>query len=403
MRDSYYTHVQTITIYAIVNRVEGPFAYIGKTTSPRISAVYSRHRTGNVSATEGYLDLEEEIPELYVLERLSTTGAEGYRHVLAWLRYFLAEGYYAITHEATEAQARSLYPETEDIYRKIAAEPLETILERTYVAKPSDANLPPEPPPRQPFEPHDPAEKSIQMNVRMYPKDKARFDILCRERGFNQRQGFSWLLEQAGGEAGGIYREKQNEIDKLKRENQKLRDKLAAQNSNAPSAGEAYLAFLLPGLKQFFDWLRPPELPDNPLPRMPYRKFLRSLPSGVRYVYPDAEGFYQLVPEAVVWGAPPRKACFVMSRGENGERYRLRTYPRDHYAGYSFRDKLPVGQGVPWLIGVRRAKDGAMEIAAAFPLIYPPIWEDLPELPPLPDKRKPSLGAQIENAQRQLI
>lgn len=64
MRDGFYTDEKQITIYALVNPIEGPFVYIGKTASHRISAVYSRHRTGNVASTAGYCDLEDEVPEL---------------------------------------------------------------------------------------------------------------------------------------------------------------------------------------------------------------------------------------------------------------------------------------------------------------------------------------------------
>lgn len=167
MQKAFYTEEKRMTIYALVNRVEGPYVYVGKTSSPRISAVYSHHRCGDIAATSGYCDLPEEVPELYILERIWATGAVAYRHTLAWLRYFLDEGYYAVNHEGTELQARTLQAETEEIYMEIRKKPLKTILNQTYIARPADANLPPEKKPqffRQ-------EEKTVQMNVRINRSD----------------------------------------------------------------------------------------------------------------------------------------------------------------------------------------------------------------------------------------
>ena len=108
MQQAFYNEKKHMTIYALVNRAEGPYVYVGKTSSPRISAVYSHHRCGDIAATSGYCDLPEKVPELYILERIWATGAVAYRHTLAWLRYFLDEGYYAVNHEGTELHARTL-------------------------------------------------------------------------------------------------------------------------------------------------------------------------------------------------------------------------------------------------------------------------------------------------------
>ena len=66
------------------------------------------------------------------------------------------------------------------------------------------------------------------------------------------------------------------------------------------------------------------------------------------------------------------------------------TYDRPNYAG------LAVETGGWWMIGCKKAADGAMEIAAAFPML-PPM--DRPkEEAPLP--KKPSLDDLIRAAQK---
>lgn len=368
MKKGFYTEEKRYTIYALICRADGPWVYVGKTKSPRISAVYSQHRCSEVGATQGYCDQPDDMPELYVLEVLHITGAQAYRYVLAYLRYFLENGYCAMNHSGTEDQALALHPETQEIYETISQEPLDNLLAYTYVDIPADANLHPEPEPL--VLPKAVREKTEQMNVRMSQKDKQRFEAFCRARGVNQRQGFALLLEKPGEE--GVLGEMKTRLCKLQAENQKLRNQLDIQTGKAAEPVEEkardYLQFLLPGLKRYLDSLFASAHPVKPLPKTNYRKFQRTNPFADAYGYPEQEGFYKVTPEAVVWGISDKRPCFVMCLGENGERYKLRTYPRERYAGYSFRSPLPVEPGTKWLIGVRKAKDGAMEIAAAFPL-----------------------------------
>lgn len=390
MQQAFYNEKKHMTIYALVNRAEGPYVYVGKTSSPRISAVYSHHRCGDIAATSGYCDLPEKVPELYILERIWATGAVAYRHTLAWLRYFLDEGYYAVNHEGTELHARTLQTETEAIYLEIRKKPLKTILDQTYIARPADANLPSEKKPqffRQ-------EEKTVQMNVRINRSDKLRFDKYCRSRGLNQRQGFALLLETDGERR--IYQEQAQKIERLQAERDKLRWTVDDLEGHGPKEGsaQAYLALLLPGLKGYYDALCPSLDPANPVPRMSLAEFKRKHLDERQYRYPEEEGFYRVLPVAATWGR--KHAWFVMCQGENGEKYRLRTYPREDYVGYSFRGALPVGLGTPWLVGIRRAKGGVMEIMAALPLPDAPQTE--PEKP-----AKTSLDSQIQQARNRTV
>ena len=59
-----------------------------------------------------------------------------------------------------------------------------------------------------------------------------------------------------------------------------------------------------------------------------------------------------------------------------------------------------MGQGTPWLVGIRRAKGGVMDILAAFPLdtSSPAEVQTTPEKP-----AKASLDAQIRQAQSRTV
>lgn len=167
----HHTEVRPFRIFALIL---GEKVFVGKTTSPRISAVYSRHRCGNVAATRGILDQEEK-PSLHILESLSCTGSDAYRHILAWIRLFEEAGYCSINHMATAISSERLYPLAEAILRKIQQEPMDQILARTFLKKPSDGNQKPS---RKLLLLPKP-EKLVQMNLRMCERDKKVFDRFC--------------------------------------------------------------------------------------------------------------------------------------------------------------------------------------------------------------------------------
>lgn len=68
----HHNEVRTCRIYALILHDN---VFVGKTTTRRMSAVYSRHRTGRVKATEGTMDQEEKTT-IHILESLTSTGAD---------------------------------------------------------------------------------------------------------------------------------------------------------------------------------------------------------------------------------------------------------------------------------------------------------------------------------------
>lgn len=379
----HHTDLRSFWIYALVLDRD---IFVGKTTSPRISAVYSRHRCSDVAATRGILD-QPEVPSLHVLEELTCTGSEAYRHVLAWLHWFEAAGYCSINHTRTAVSSEELYPPTEEIFRQLPQLPVEQILARTHLEKPSDGNR--KPSRKIPLLPQH--EKQVQMNLRMAEKDKKRFDQFCKKNGLKSREALGLLLDQISQDHTHL-NQLLSDQKALRQENEALKDRLAVQQGQLLSPKErqmeAYLHFLKPIVSEYIRLIDPQE-EDHSLPTLPYKRFQKQ--TAAHYEYPE-EGILLLTAEALLWGR--NRARFLVGQGEDEKYWKMRYYPRETFAG-ALPWEYPAG--TRWLIGCRQASDGALEIAAAFPL--PPEKAEMeapPEKVPLP---KASLDDLIFQAQ----
>jgi len=307
-------------IYAMLLRAEETYFFIGKTSAKRMSAVFSRHRTGCVKATEGYFD-QDEMPELYLLEELPMTRREAYRHVVAWCSLFYRAGYVGINHPGTLVQSMDLLPATKAIADILGNEPLDQILERTWLPHPADADLVPDRPAA------DPKKESIQMNIRLQRQDKARFDSFCRTANLNQREGFMLLLDRVMQSTEfphlhNLLIERDSKISALEQENEKQKVQLARWTDLGKSQGELekekQLHFLREGLTQYLNLLFPDEKERSALPESSYRKFMKKCPQKERPRYPEADGFLILRLEALLWGSSLRRAAFLIGIGDDG-------------------------------------------------------------------------------------
>lgn len=318
----YHTEVRRFRIFALV--LDEVF-FIGKTASPRISAVYYRHRCGNVAATRETMD-QEVPPSLYILEDLNCTGTEAYKHVLAWICRFEEAGYCNINHTGTAISSENLYPHTEKILNRILREPMEEILARSFVPKPSDADIRL---PRKPTLLFQPG-KQVQMNLRMSERDKKIFDRFCKEHHLKSREALGLRLDQINGE--DTTRQQLLSAQKtLRKENDCLKKKLAVYQKKALPTTEQktadYLQFLKNGFSEYLQKLCPAE--GEKLPALSYKQFQRR--TGFHCEYPESEGFLLLTAKVLLYGR--NKARFVIGMGPDGEYRKLRYYPKVRYAG----------------------------------------------------------------------
>lgn len=306
--------------------------------------------------------------------------------MLAWIHLLEQAGYCSINHMATAVSSELLYPTTEAILKELPEEPVDQILARTYVEKPAQANWKQEK--EAPI--FHKKEKHVQMNLRMTAKDKKVFDRFCRKYRLKAREAMGLLLDQITGEDTHLKQLLSIRKD-LREENKKLKDQLAVWSGKEPSLqeqrSEAYLHFLQPGLAEYMQRLFP-NGEENTLQTIPYKRFRKQ--TSIRYEYPKEEGFLLLTAEVSLWGR--NRSRFVMGRGENGEYLKLRYYSKPLYAGKFIWD---YPGGTRWLVGCRQAADGALEIAAAFPL---PSAPEKTAAPVQPERRLP-LEDQIRKAE----
>ena len=91
----------------------------------------------------------------------------------------------------TAIASESLYPYAQEILDKLLLEPMDKILKRSYVAKPSEANRKP----ARKLIPPDRQEKHVQMNLRISQKDKKVFDRFCKINHLKAREawGYCWI------------------------------------------------------------------------------------------------------------------------------------------------------------------------------------------------------------------
>lgn len=373
MNPSHYQEKKHFRIYALTQEGEGSCAYVGKTTGRRLSAIYSRHVTGAVAATEGDFDQGEK-PRMHLLEELFVSTAEAYCHTLAWAYIFEEFGGYALLNSnGTYRHVVHLQPETKAIVDELCQEPLEEVLKRTYLAKPSEGDLPPESVP----ETEAPDRKSIQMNVRINREDKAVFDQFCKTEGISQREGFSVLLDQAAKDRKNeallsLSRSQKATIRDQEKQIRELEEKLLAYESGEGSQHERRLkeklARMREGINTYLKLLLPQQPGGATLPEGKYRRYTRFFNTGDKPVYPAEEGFYVLELERILWSNGRSPCFFLIGTGEDGQCCKLRCYPKADHVGLHIRDSVYAKPGAQWLLGCQRSNDGAMDLIAAFPL-----------------------------------
>lgn len=403
MRKDFYTIPKYYTIYALLLEAECNYIYIGKTTNLRISAVYSWHVCGHCSATNCYFSKEER-PELHILNEGTMSGAQAYQRVVAWVNVLQSAGYALINHEGTLAHAESPSEETLSIIQSLSNEPVDDILKRIYVVRPVDADR------KKPVITSVTDEnETVQMNVRMQKRDKERFNMWCKTQGINQREGFSVLLDVMEGKnnAGlSLILEYQERFEKLKGDNERLKKQNALLKgtavSNREQKAEKLLLLNQKGIEDYLQLLFPEMEKEDPLPHYAYSKFIKHLPSGVTYEYPQEEGFFIMNLEAIVWSKSKSKACFLIGTDAFGNRIKLRFYPKWYYSGYHFLKSSWAQKNAQWYVGCSRAKDGAMEMIAGFPVDCKPNgFEQTNEMITMdktPNSKKQSLDKMIEKA-----
>ena len=221
MKKKFYRVIKHHYICAVCDLLEDR-VYIEKTCAKNPKSRYYAHLRGEVKATADELSLEvieKDFVAFRVLESLECTGAEAYKHVVAWGRFFKKEGCTLLMAPKTIAACEDLLPETEEIYRKVCAPvTLEEVWRRKIPIEKESAE----------------AEKKHclkQMNIRVREDVIDWFKDFCRGEQLTQSEGLFKLLlsypdqskESQQDMFAGEIRRRDREIEGLKAEIARLK------------------------------------------------------------------------------------------------------------------------------------------------------------------------------------
>lgn len=405
MQNSFYEVPRPCFVYLLLLDMddEEPYYYVGKSFSASISKVYSRHLHAGFVTTRNIFSCDAR-PKLYILQDHMLTGEDAYRYVVAYTRYFeerkLGE---SLNYDGTMWQAEFMKPETEKIYQQISQESLEELLHRTYVVRVIDADR------KRTMMAEFEEKRIVQFNIGINESDKVLFDTYCKQLGISRREAFGILLDAITNKKGSHYESiingKDKKIERKEQEIKRLQHKLALATGEALPKRElwasAMVPFMLDGIKQYLQLLFPQREIIQPVKSRPYKGFTKALLPDEEYIYPEEEGFYLIRMEAVLWGN--HKSCFYVGDCLDGKYYKFRYYSKEWFIGIPPRGSGYEEQYSLWLLGCKRAADGAMDLIAAFPLpnarLYDPTQKDKGNTQSEKTK-KPSLADRLANIEQ---
>lgn len=225
---------------------------------------------------------------------------------------------------------------------------------------------------------------TTQLSIRLTAEEKETFNIYASRMQMTQRDAFMYLLKKhenpfrdstewaVDKSVLRTQQRAQEKIDRLEEEIASLQKKLEqARNANPENAAPKMTARYRHSqelIKLWFELLqfKPKDCPT--LPRYGYKRFMRKLSPAIRYLYPSEEGCYVFYPEALLYGESRPPVYFWVGRLEDGQPYKCRVYEKWDYIGIRPTNDAYAVQRSRWLISLRKAADGAMDLIAALPL-----------------------------------
>lgn len=385
MKDLFHNQIRPYYIYVIFCRMDGT-AFIGKTYSKNPRARFNAHLRGECAQTRetfGPDCFDQSEITFQVLEALSCTGSDAYRHVVAWCRFFEDAGFELINAAGVVEDSEALLSQTQSIYAEVcAAFSLDEVLTRHV------------PMHQSPSAKEDPIPLR-QLNLRVRQDVMDGFKIFCEERSLTQSDALRLLLlsqENCNSQAlaDSIQRDltiRDAQISALQTSLHMAKEKLALSSQNVLISIIGQTVYQDLSLRSF----NPPLSPLSPLS---FRRAKQILDFSA-YSYPGEAGSCYLVLDALVYGRGRQPALFVLGHAQDGTLIKLRWYPKKGFVGISPRSSIHAYRGSIWSVGYTVAKDGALDLIAAIPI-------DCPLTPALPQQYRvdnPSLDSIISNAQ----
>ena len=411
MKGDHYTVVRHHYIYIIYHEITQA-TFIGKTYSRDPYTVLNAHLRGERASTREDFGSDPDWNDLvnfHILESLECTGAEAYRHVIAWCRFFEDAKFMLIVPYGTARHSEYFHPETQAIYDTVCAPfTAEEVLKREI---PLWEGPPPtsSPAPSSYFwdDDDEPSWKTTleQLNIRVKGDVAESFRYFCKKEGITQSTGLQLLLLSQKEKRIRLITDsflddihaKDEKIAKLKEELNKANEKLA-EISTQKTAEKDRAAVIRRAVKQALR-LQEPDPYWSPMHPMSFYRASKVLDFSA-YSYPSENGYCFIELDALVYGRGPRAALFVLGHTADGSLIKLRWYPKKEFIGISPAIKSPFyHKSSYWSVGYFLANDGAYDIYAAVPVDRLGPAPEPAEISNAPSTRSlDSIIAGVENA-----
>ena len=221
---------------------------------------------------------------------------------------------------------------------------------------------------------------SCQLCLRITPGEKEAFRNFCRARNLRQTDALARLLNTSSENTAPDIRRLSELLEaseaqcaKLTEENDRLRDgKTVPRSERIENHAREIFNFAQQAVRTFVKHTYTREKYTNlPIKEFRYEEFKRRIPQSERYQYPLEEGCYVVKLLALVWGKTRNPMYFVMGQTLEGECLKFRFYQKKEFVGVQVRQSYYALLDSQWLLAGRKAPDGAVDLMAAFPLLYP--------------------------------
>lgn len=307
---------------------------------------------------------------MVLLEEVVCTGVIAYRHLLAWGRKFIESGYELQNTEKTCRQMQDMQGETAAIFVEIQGIPLETHLSRTYRETMTHKENKVETAPKK-------KHKTSRLSLRVAAADKAGFSQYCKNYRLRQADAFTRLLNKVEVEPGEdiqrlseLLQQAEEKCTVLNEKNKQLQKQLLFSLPSQPERNARNTLMLIKqAVGQYLQLVTPKAVPTGELLRpIPYDRLRRENPDLWMYEYPNEEGSHLVELQALAWGKGRAPVQFIFAETESGALIKFRYYAKKEFVGSPIKDSPFAQYGTRWLLTGKWALDGAMDLAAAFPL-----------------------------------
>ena len=351
---------RTYGVFAVIADTpeDGQIVHIWRTRTVNLRKVLGNYRRSNGIATPLFVDGAS--TEIYLLETMEADLATVYRHIVAWTRHFLEQDYDVLTYPATYEAAYDLKPETDAIYQKISEISIPELLKQPYrhIKKKLLVQA----------EKTEIEQQTARLSIRLTPAEYNQFGRISRQHNLTYREA---LLAMMTGFGGGELSSRliQRQKEQIKRQQEGLKNAQSSRMIQTDERRKKALEFCQQGVRRYIDLVC-----DKPACRpecLSWNQAVRAYPERKLYLYPTEDGFFLFSLEWMCYGKGARPAIFLYGTDlDRHKRVMLRFYAKPEYCGVQPPHSGYFVKGMQFLVGCKTADSGAVDLMAAFPVMW---------------------------------